>query len=197
MKKLYLLLLLFVAKVLCGYAQENDPWVLGIGMNVVDNSGSRFEELMDIENNWNLSQFIKATVEKRFEYDYGIELTGSLNRFEKSKKINSQTNDNNVNYFAVDIMLKDYFTNYWSDPRKAKYTGYIIGGWGGNFFDGIINNSLNIGFGLNRRINFHTWLSFQTLGKFSIDDNTPGNANHLQHSVTVIFWLHSKKKKKR
>ncbi|WP_282088412.1 hypothetical protein [Aquimarina algiphila] len=184
-----LLLVLFVIKTTFVYTQENDPWVLGIGINVVDNSGSRFDELLDIKDNWNLSRLLKTTVEKRFEYDYGIELSMSVNEFIRGKKINSISNSETVNYFAIDLMVKNYTSNYWQDPRHAWYTGYIIGGWGGNFFNSVINNTLNIGFGINIKLGLYMWLNFQTLGKFSIDNNTPGNANHLQHSISMVFWL--------
>ncbi|WP_062053280.1 hypothetical protein [Aquimarina longa] len=185
----FLFVVVFVIKAPFTYSQENDPWVLGIGVNVVDNSGSRFGELLDIENNWNFSRLIKTTIEKRFEYDYGAELSLSLNEFSKGKKVNDNYNTEAINYFAIDFMLKNYTSNYWQDARHANYTGYFIGGWGGNFFDSVINNSINFGFGINIKLGMYLWLNFQTLGKFSIDNNTPGNANHLQHSVSMIFWL--------
>ncbi len=171
------------------YGQENDSWVLGTGVNIIDNSGSRFDELLNIEENWNLSRLIKVSIEKRFAYDFGIEAAVSLNSFSQGKIINSEINQEEINYIAIDIMAKNYCSNYWLDPRHAKYNIYVAAGWGGNFFNEIINNTINVGTGTNVKISTYTWLNFQTLGKFSIDDNTAGNANHLQHSMSVIFWL--------
>ncbi|WP_025743583.1 hypothetical protein [Aquimarina pacifica] len=187
----WLVIVFFITKIFMVHAQENNPLVLGIGVNIVDNSGSRFDELLDIENNWNLSRLLKVTLEKRFDYDYGAELSLSINRFTEGKVINGIVVDQKTNYFAIDIMAKNYTSNYWQDPRHAWYNGYVIGGWGGNFFDTRINNTLNIGFGINFQLkkNQYLWINFQTLGKFSIDANTPGNANHLQHSISIIFWL--------
>ncbi len=181
----------FIAGVFVIQAQENNPLVLGLGVNVVDNSGSRFDELLDIENNWNISRLLKITMEKRFAYDFGAELSLSINRFVRGKVINSVIVEQKVNYFAVDIMAKNYMSNYWHDPRHAWYNMYAIGGWGGNFFDATINNTINVGFGMNFKLkkNQFLWINFQTLGKFSIDNNTPGNANHIQHSTSIIFWL--------
>ncbi|WP_160112149.1 hypothetical protein [Aquimarina sp. AU58] len=184
-----LLLVLFVINISFAYAQEDSPWVVGLGLNVVDNSGSRFDELLNIEDNWNLSRLLKVTVEKRFKYDYGVELSTSINQFKRGKKINSVFSVETINYFAIDLMAKNYTSNYWSDPRHAGYTGYLIGGWGGNFFNEVVNNTINIGLGLNIRLGVYMWLNFQTLGKFSIDNNSPGNANHLQHSISVVMWL--------
>ncbi|MDY8136899.1 hypothetical protein [Aquimarina sp. 2201CG5-10] len=184
-----LTLLFFIIKGGTIFSQEYDPWILGVGVNIVDNSGSRFDELLDVENNWNLSKLIKGSIERRFEYDFGAVMVLSINEFDRGKKINSVINNERVNYFAVDIMIKNYTSNYWKDPRHSKYDAYIIGGWGGNFFDWVLNNSINVGVGLNIKIRTYTWLNFQTIGKFSIDNNTPGNANHLQHSVSVVFWL--------
>jgi hypothetical protein len=184
----FLYLVLFIITSF-SYAQENNPWVLSLGVNVVDNSGSRFDELLDVKNNWNISRLVKMAVEKRFEYDYGVELSMSVNKFTKGKKINSIYSSEIINYFAIDIMAKHYITNHWKDPRHSTNSGYLIGGWGGNFFDKVINNTLNIGLGLNIKLGMYMWINFQTLGKFSIDNNTPGNANHLQHSVSAVLWL--------
>lgn len=170
-------------------AQENDPWLLGIGLQAVDNSGSRFLELFHIEENWNFSKPFKAIVEKRFAYDYGVLVGLSYNEFTIGKKINSVLNTQRITYFAMDIMLRNYTSNYWKDPRYTSTDQYLIAGWGANFFDWIINNSINIGLGTHIKIMDYTWIDLQTLAKFSIDNNTPGNANHLQHSISVVFWL--------
>ena len=120
MKRIHLLFLLFLLLrngfLLC---QENDPWVLEFGVNVVDNSGSRFDELLNIKENWNLSKLVKVSIEKRFEYDFGAVLGVSLNEFTVGKKINSEINNEKANYFAVDIMIKNYISNYWKDPRHS------------------------------------------------------------------------------
>ena len=170
-------------------AQEFDSWLMGVGVNVVDNSGSRFDELLNIEENWNVSKLLKMTLERRFEYDFGAVLAFSLNEFTIGKKINGELINEDVNYFAVDIMLKNYISNYWKDPKKTKSDQYVLIGWGGNFFDWVINNTVNIGLGLNIKIGVFTWIDFHTIGKFSIDDNTAGNANHLQHSLSVVFKI--------
>ncbi|KAA1244176.1 hypothetical protein F0000_17595 [Aquimarina sp. RZ0] len=188
MKKVVTLVFLCTG-MLISSGQESDPWSLGIGVNIVDNSGSRFDELLNIKENWNISRLLKATIEKRFEYDFGVEISFSMNSFTRGKVINSVVNQEKVNYFAVDVMVKNYFSNYLEDARHAKFALYIVGGWGGNFFNATINETLNIGIGLNIKLGTYLWLNFQTLGKFSIDENTPGNANHLQHSTSVIFWL--------
>ncbi len=190
--RLLLIVLFIVVNTTFVCAQRNDSWVLGVGINIVDNSGSRFDELLDIENNWNLSRLLKTTLEKRFEYDYGLEVGFSINEFSNGKTINSEINQKNINYFAVDVMIKNYTSNYWlwgCDCHNPWYNLYIVGGWGGNIFNGGINNTLNIGFGMNIKLGIYMWLNFQTLGKFSIDNNTSGNANHLQHSISMIFQL--------
>ncbi len=188
MKKL-LILGFYIMNVLIIYGQENDRWIAGIGINIVDNSGTRFDELLYVADNWNISRLLKGTIEKRFKYDWGIELSFSMNQFSKGKKINLIENENNRDYYAIDTMLKNYTSNYWQDARHAWYTAYIVVGWGGNFFNGGLNNTINVGAGINIKMKHGFWINFQTLGKFSIDNNTPGNANHLQHSISTIIWL--------
>ncbi len=188
-KKILVQISLFIIALSSITAQENDPWIVGIGINIVDNSGTQFDELLNVEDNWNLSKLVKISLEKRFEYDYGIELAITLNEFTVGKIINNVKNAEDVNYIAFDLMVKNYTTNYFTDPRHSKYQGYVTGGIGANFFGGVINTTIDIGFGLNFKISEYILLNLQTLGKFSIDNNTLGNANHLQHSISTIIWL--------
>ncbi|WP_430905493.1 hypothetical protein [Maribacter sp. 2-571] len=170
-------------------AQEHDPLVVGVGFNVVDNSGSRFSGLLNASENWNISKLIMVSAEQRFRYDYGLKAIFALNRFNEGKVINSLNNTNNTNYYSMDLLFKNYTTNYFLNPRRSWFTGFIVAGAGGSYFNKNINKTLNTGFGFNIKIEHELRLSFQTLGKFSIDNATPGNANHLQHSVSLIKWL--------
>ncbi len=171
------------------FSQDDNPWVLGVGFNTVDNSGTRFKQLLNITDNWNLSRLLKFSAEKRFLFDYGIELSTTLNKFNSGKMINSEFNIQEVNYLSVDIMAKNYVSNYFTNPQHSTYTGYIVGGLGNNFFDGVLNQTLNAGFGINIRIKYDLRINLQTLGKFSIDDNSPGDSSHLQHSISIIKWI--------
>lgn len=188
MKKtlIYCLLFLITSEV-C--AQEYDPLVVGVGFNIVDNSGSRFNELLNLRENWNFSRLVMVSVEQRFDYDYGLKGIFSVNRFNQGKTINSEDNSRDLSYYSLDILFKNYTTNYFLNPRRSWFTGFVVAGVGASLFNNGINKTLNVGFGFNIRLEYELRLSFQTLGKFSIDNATPGNANHLQHSVSLIKWL--------
>ncbi|MFS4448982.1 hypothetical protein [Maribacter sp. 2307UL18-2] len=170
-------------------AQEHDPWVIGIGFNIVDNSGTRFKQLLNIQENWNVSRLLVASVEKRFDYDYGVQSLFAINQFNEGKTINSEDNSSDIGYYSLDILFKNYTSNYFLNPKRSWFTGFVMAGAGASLFNRGINKTLNVGFGFNIKIEYELRLSFQTLGKFSIDNNTPGNANHLQHSVSLIKWL--------
>jgi len=185
----YIIVVLIFMNGINAFSQDENPWILGAGFNTVDNSGTRFKQLLNITDNWNFSRLLKFSAEKRFLYDYGIETSITLNKFNKGKMINSVLNYEEVNYVSVDIMLKNYVSNYFSNPQHATYTGYIIGGLGNNFLDGVLNQTINVGLGFNIRIKYDLRINFQTLGKFSIDDNSPGNSSHLQHSISIIKWI--------
>lgn len=170
-------------------AQESDPIVIGVGINAVDNSGSRFSELLNINDNWNLSRLAKVTVEKRFDFDYGIIGALSMNKFNIGKKINSEQNQISLGYLSLDIMLKNYTTNYILDPKHAIYEGFVAAGLGANLIGSELAKTINVGFGINFYLDFDLRLNLQTIGKFSIDSATSGNANHIQHSITLIKWI--------
>ncbi len=169
--------------------QESDPLVLSAGFNIVDNSGSRFNELLNVTENWNTARNIKIAVEQRFKYDFGAEAALSLNKFNSGKKINSETNSGDLNYLSLDLMVKNYTTNYYQNAKRAWYEGYFTGGFGANLIGRELAKTLNFGFGFNIKINHELRINLQTMGKFSIDSATSGNANHLQHSITLIKWI--------
>ncbi|MEM7486561.1 MAG: hypothetical protein AAF348_15240 [Bacteroidota bacterium] len=171
------------------FAQEYDPLVVGVGLNIVDNSGSRFNQLLNIEDNWNFSRLLMVSVEQRFDYDYGLKGILAINQFNEGKIINNEDNTEDTSYYSLDVLFKNYTSNYFLNPRRSWFTGFVVAGGGASLFNRGINKTLNVGFGFNIRIEYELRLSFQTLGKFSIDNATPGNANHLQHSVSLIKWL--------
>lgn len=175
-------------------AQESDPIVIGVGVNAVDNSGSQLNELLNVSSNWNLSRLLQLSIEKRFKYDYGIVAALSINKFNQGKKINSEENRTSLGYLSLDLMAKNYTTNYFLDPKHASYEGYVVGGLGANLIGSELAKTLNFGFGLNFYLDFYLRINIQSIAKFSIDSATTGNANHFQHSITLIKWLGQEQK---
>lgn len=188
----YIVVILLLGNVEQTFSQDENPWVVGVGFNIVDNSGTRFKQLLNVTDNWNFSRLLKLTAEKRFAYDYGAEVSLTLNKFDTNKTINSEINITEVNYVSIDIMFKNYISNYFINPQRSTYTGYIVGGLGNNFFDGVLNKTINVGLGFNIRLKYDLRINLQTLGKFSIDNNSRGNSNHLQHSISIIKWINKK-----
>jgi hypothetical protein len=174
--------------------QESNPIVIGVGINAVDNSGSQINELLNVSDNWNFSRLIQLSIEKRFDYDYGLVATISMNKFNVGKTINSELNKNSLGYLSLDVMAKNYTTNYFIDPKHAKYEGFVVGGLGGNLIGSEFAKTINFGAGLNFYIDFYLRINIQSIAKFSIDSATTGNANHFQHSITLIKWIGQKPK---
>lgn len=187
-----MLLLLYISIIsvtTLSIAQESDPIVIGIGVNAVDNSGSQINELLNVSDNWNLSRLLQLSIEKRFDYDYGVIAALSMNKFNTGKTINSEDNKSGLGYLSLDLMVKNYTTNYFLDPKHAKYEGFIIGGLGANLIGSELAKTINFGAGLNFYLDFHLRINIQSIAKFSIDSATSGNANHFQHSITLIKWI--------
>ena len=175
-------------------AQESDPIVIGVGVNAVDNSGSQINELLNISDNWNLSRLLQLSIEKRFDYDYGFIAALSMNKFSDGKTINTEYNKTNLDYFSLDVMIKNYTSNYFLDPKHANIEGYAVGGLGANFIGSELAKTINFGFGLNFNLDYHLRINIQSIAKFSIDSATAGNANHFQHSISLIKWIGQKQK---
>lgn len=167
--------------------QENDSWFLGAGINVVDNSGRRLTDLFDVQN-WNFSNLLKLSVEKKIHYDYGILLSFTINKFAKGKRINGTIISDDINYTSIDLMAKNYTTNYFLDIRRSWFEGCVIAGWGFNFFDDKLMNTFNIGGEINIKLSYTTSIGLQSVGKFSVNNNLNGE-NHFQNSILFRLML--------
>ncbi|SHJ13604.1 Outer membrane protein OmpA [Arenibacter nanhaiticus] len=165
-------------------------WMVGLGYNFVDDSGSRsFEGLFDVEDNWNaLAYPSRVSIGRYFESGLGIEAIGAYNKYKVGKIIDGAVNTIETDYFSVDARLsydlnKIIGETAWFDPYVGAGVGYTEA------------NNVDMGT-YNAVIGFRTWFSdrwgldLSSSGKFAMDK---AKGNHLQHSAGVVYRFGAKK----
>ena len=163
---------------------ENNPWVVGFGSNVVDfyTGGNDFTgNLKDLMGNgdWNfLPSISRFTAEKYLEKGFSLQLAGSLNKITTL----SAKDDVDFLYYSLGVNVKYDLNNLigetpqWFDP-------YVY--LGGDYVSADSNSEgmLNVGAGFNTWFNDNIGLSFQTGTKKGFSDEVK---SHYQSSLGLV-----------
>ncbi|RCS27784.1 OmpA family protein [Polaribacter sp. WD7] len=161
---------------------ENNPWAVGFGVNVVDfYNGSDFtDQVKDLLGNqdWNILPSIsRISAEKYIEKGFSIQLAGSLNKIETIRA----ENDSDFLYWAVDAIVKYDLNNLigetaWFDP-------FVYAGGGYTSLDSEGELMANVGVGFNAWLNNNLGLNFQTGTKIGFADNV---GSHYQTALGLV-----------
>ncbi|WP_077402432.1 OmpA family protein [Cellulophaga omnivescoria] len=166
-------------------------WMFGLGYNFVDDSGDVFDELFDVDKQWNSVAFpSRVSIGKYFESGIGLEAIGSYNKYKIGKIVDGAVNLNETDYYAIDARVsydlnKIIGQTAWFDPYIGVGLGYT--------------DANNNGRGTyNGVVGFRTWitdrigLDFNSSGKWAMDKGD-GVTNHLQHAVGVVYQFKAEK----
>ncbi|MEM9075498.1 MAG: OmpA family protein [Bacteroidota bacterium] len=165
-------------------------WMVSLGINVVDDSGDEFGNLLDIQDGWNAVPFpSRISIGRYFQNGIGLEAIGTYNRYKEGKIIDNVVNPEDVDYFGIDFRVS-YDLNQilgetgFFDPYVGIGTGYT--------------DANNQGRGTyNAVIGFRTWFSdrwgvdFNSTGKWAM--STENATNHIQHAIGVVYQFDIKK----
>ena len=193
--RISLLVYVFLVCMPKGNAQETIPelsskdsvvsssWMLGVGINIVDDSGDAFNDFTTIKDQWNTVPFpSRLSIGRYFRSGLGLEAIGTYNNYKEGTIIDGQVNPEDISYWAVDSRLS-------YDLNK------LVGETG--FFDPY----LGVGLGYtdanneprgtyNAVIGFRIWFSekwgmdLNSSGKWSFNDEA---TNHIQHAAGVVY----------
>lgn len=191
-KNLFFLLVLLINNAIFSQNEDN-KWILGVGVNIVDirNSSSISETFEDYFNSslndLNMSgAFIKVSAGRYLDKGFSLQLSLSANKIEKGYYYINCNPLSSDNFTAVDAKLK-YDLNHlleetkWFDPFLLVGGGYVKIGE---------NSNINIasGFGFNAWITDGFGLNFQSDYNHSIKSF---GTDYFQHSVGLVFKLNS------
>lgn len=182
--KLAVIALFMIASVGSVNAQdENNPWVIGFGLNNVDfyntsDFGTQLEDLLG-NNDWNvLPSISRVSADKYLDKGFSLQVAGSLNKIETLEF----ENDSDMLYWALDAIVKYDLNNLvgetaWFDP-------YVYLGGGYTSVDSMGEGMLNVGLGFNTWFNDTLGLNFQTGTKKGFSDNVRA---HYQTTLGLVI----------
>ena len=165
-------------------------WMVSLGINIVDDSGDEFGNLLDLRDGWNTVPFpSRVSIGRYFDSGIGLEAIGTYNRYNEGKIVDNMVIPEDIDYFGIDFRIS-YDLNQ------------IVGQTG--FFDPYVGigagytDANNQGRGTyNAVVGFRTWFSdrvgldFNSTGKWTM--NTENSTNHIQHAVGVVYQFDVKK----
>ena len=158
-------------------------WLVGLGWNVVDDAGLRFDQAFNANTNWNYVVFpSRLSVGRYFDNGLGLELIGSYNQYKEGNLVDNQTLTEDIDYFSLDLRLS-YDLNF------------LFGETG--FFDPYVGVGLGYADANNLgRANFLGTMGFRLWfnDKLAMDINTNGHfalkdeaTNHYQHALGLVY----------
>lgn len=171
------------------FAQETkkeSKWVIGAGVNFIDNTSSGINEYLNYSN-WNATLgFSKLSVQYYYNTNLSVSSEFTINKLDKDVDQNGQSIDANLSYFGFDLNARYNVAGMMKLPNKFSVEPIL--GVGNSWTSGNSNQSLNTGLSLGYQINETYVIRVQTLGKFASEKNTVGN-NMIQHSLELYFKL--------
>ncbi|MFK5982679.1 MAG: hypothetical protein QM499_07180 [Flavobacteriaceae bacterium] len=182
--------------------QKNDINI-GLGLNIVADSGLGFEELFNASDNWNFGNPFALSVEYYFNNKISIATVFSLNKYKEGKNIDSGIilKDNEATYFASDVIAKYSFRELLKLNRLEPYVflglGYTNIGEHKVIYEetqielskpAVSTMTTNIGLGLNYWFSERFAFYVNAQGKFGLSSEA---TNQIQYSFGGTYTLNN------
>ena len=182
--------------------QENSQWILGFGVNTVDNSDAQFEDLLNTDR-WAFAKNpFYLSAELIFDGQFSVASTLSLNYFTDGKFMNGEKiigedqGGNDAGYLAFDMNLKYSFSKLLDSNAFEPYA--FIGTGVSHFGDykteenptelieDISIFTFNTGLGMNYWFSSTWGVNLNATGKWGV---AVTSTNHLQSSIGVLYHI--------
>jgi outer membrane protein OmpA-like peptidoglycan-associated protein len=162
---------------------ENNPWVVGFGMNIVDfyggdDFGDHVNDLFG-SNDWNyVSSISRVSVEKYLEKGFTLQIAGTLNRI----TFDQVRDDSDFFYYSIGAAVKYDLNNLvgetsqWFDPYVYLGGDYVSA-------NSTQEGMINLGVGFNTWFSDNLGLNFQHGTKKGFSDNVK---THYQTSLGLV-----------
>ena len=165
---------------------ENNPWVVGFGINTVDvrvyqdDLGTVLEDYIGTSE-WagnTLPSISRITAEKYLDSGFTLQLGGTINKLETIV----EEDDADDLYWSVDVLVKYDLNNLFGET--AWFDPYVGLGGGYQELDGNGDGVLTGALGFNTWFNSNLGLNFQSAYKHGFDDD---GRDVFQHSLGLVF----------
>ena len=160
-------------------------WIVGVGLNAVDDSGNVFDGIFNVGQEWNIVPFpSRVSIGRYFKSGLGIEAIGTYNQYMEGNIIDGAVIPEDISYYGIDGRFtydinKIIGETGWFDPYVGIGAGYT--------------DANNKGRGTyNAVVGFRTWFSdrwgldFSSTGKWAMSKGD-GATNHIQHAAGVVY----------
>ena len=165
-------------------------WMFGVSWSAIDDNGSKFGKLFDLNNSWNILPYPSTImVDRYFKYGWSMEFGATHSKYKLGKLINDSTNFEGT-FFNFDASAKySFYQLYapkarWIDPYLTAGIGYTYRAEGAAMHAPTVNIGGGVNFwvykGLGIRLN-----STAKLGVYPGFWDTP--ENYLQHSAGLVL----------
>ena len=164
---------------------ENNPWAVGFGVNVVD-----FSDFGVNTEDWNfLPSVSRVSIEKYVKSGFTLQFAGTMNRIEIQRISNGDRLKVDELYWSVGGTVKYDINNIvgetsqWFDPYVFVGGGYV------NYGDAS-EGMMHVGAGFNSWVNENLGFNFQYGRKKGFSDEV---AEHNQLSLGLVYRFGEKK----
>jgi len=164
-------------------------WLVGLGINIVDDSGDAFNDFTTMKDQWNMVPYpSRINIGRYFRNGLGLEAIAAYNRYKEGYKVDGQINPDVKDYVSMDARLS-YDLNKligetgWFDPYVGAGVGYTDANDTGR-------GTYNAVFGFRTWFSDHWGLDFNTSGKWSFGNEA---TNHIQHAAGVTYRFNIEK----
>jgi OOP family OmpA-OmpF porin len=188
MKRLKLALVALFTLVTVGNVSaqdENNPWILGFGINTVDfifapvDNEDHFKDLLGSDEDWNMLPSISRIYGSKYlDKGFSVSLAGTINKIENLRDLN----DSDFFYYSVDASVLYDLNNLIGDT--SWFNPYIHLGGSYVSVDSNSEGMLNYGAGANFWFNDKLGLNFHSGAKYGFSDKVQP---HWQHSLGFVI----------
>lgn len=197
--KKHIFLLLICASINLSFAQDPvltkkdstivSAWVVGLGYNIVDDSGDISDKLLDVEDSWHAVPYpSRLSVGRYFKNGFGVEASAAYNKYKEGRRVDGRRLREDIDFFSIDARItydlnRVFGQTAWFDP----YAGVGVGFTDAN---NVNRNTTNVTVGFRTWINDKIGIDINSVGKWSINNES---TNYLQHNLGVVYRLSSEK----
>lgn len=164
-------------------------WIVGLGINAVDDSDHTKFRVFDVKDAWNSRPYpSRVSIGKYFKSGLGLELISAINKYKEGKIVEGVRLTEDIGYFSIDSRLS-YDLNKvigetgWFDPYVGVGLGYTDA-------NNTPRGTYNAIFGFRTWLSDRVGLDFNTSGKWTMDNDL---TNHIQHVVGVVYRFKAEK----
>jgi OOP family OmpA-OmpF porin len=166
-------------------------WLVGLGINVVDDSNNGFSDFLSVKDTWNSVPYpSRISIGQYFDNGLGIEAIISINTYKAGKIINDTVNTEESSYFGLDGRIS-YDLNKLL-KKDGWFNPYVSVGGGITSADNFPRGTYNASIGVRTWFTNSLALDLSTTGKWPIKGYQV--TSHLQHAIGLVykFGIHRK-----